>query len=246
MNFERAFGVGNGLASAVMCGRFTLKTSPVELQDELELVLSDAVELLPRYNIAPSQPVAVVTNGRRREVELFRWGLIPGWAKDPRIGNRMINARAETLTEKPAFRVPLLERRCIVLADGFFEWRPDGRSRTPTYIQLESRRPFALAGLWDAWVKPDGEMLRTCTIVTTAPNEFMARYHNRMPAILPRDQIAGWLCREEKDVDALMSMLRPWSGEPLEAHAVSSLVNDPATDSPECIERVPEPLRLFG
>ena len=228
-----------------MCGRFTLKTSPEALQNELELVLPNTIQLLPRYNIAPSQPVAVVTSGSRREVALFRWGLIPGWARDPRIGNKMINARAETLIEKPAFRAPLIERRCIVLADGFFEWRPDGRSKTPTYIQLESRRPFALAGLWDTWVDASGGVRSTCAIITTAPNAFMARYHNRMPAILPRNRVMDWLSPDERNARALVAMLRPWSGEPLEAHAVSSLINDPDVDRPECIERVPEPLRLF-
>jgi putative SOS response-associated peptidase YedK len=228
-----------------MCGRFTLKTSPKMLQEELDLVIAGGAEFLPRYNIAPSQLIAVVTNATLREVELFRWGLIPGWATDARIGNRMINARAETLTEKPAFRIPLLKRRCIVLADGFFEWRPDGHLKTPTYIQLRSRRPFALAGLWDTWVDPNGEVLPTCAIITTAPNEFMSRYHNRMPAILPSERIPDWLAPNQK-LEELVAMLRPWSGEALEAHAVSSLVNDPAIDRPECIERVPEPLRLFG
>jgi putative SOS response-associated peptidase YedK len=229
-----------------MCGRFTLKTSPHALQEELELVMSQSVELLPRYNIAPSQPVAVVTSASTGKIELFRWGLIPSWAKDARIGNRMINARAETLPDKPAFRIPLVKQRCIILADGFFEWRPDGKSRTPTYIHLGSRRPFALAGLWDVWMDADHKALPSCAIITTAPNEFMARYHNRMPAILPRESIAQWLNPAQKDLDELLAMLRPWSGEALEAHAVSSLVNDPSIDRLECIERVPEPLRLFG
>jgi putative SOS response-associated peptidase YedK len=158
----------------------------------------------------------------------------------------MINARSETLTEKAVFRVPLVERRCIVLADGFFEWRPDGSGKTPTYIQLESRRPFAMAGLWDTWVDAGGERISTCAIITTAPNDFMARYHNRMPAILPPDLISSWLRPNLTGVDELLAMLRPWTGEALEAHAVSPLVNDPAVDRPECIQRVPEPLRLFG
>ena len=227
-----------------MCGRFTLKTSPAELQEELGFVLDQPVA--PRFNVAPSQRVAVVPNDGTNKVSLFRWGLIPSWAKDAAIGNKMINARAETVAEKPSYRVPLRKRRCVILADGFYEWRVDGKRKTPMYIRMASKKPFAIAGLWETWKDANGEPLQTCTIITTTPNEFMSSYHDRMPVILPKDQLDLWLSPEQKDADALMPLLVPWSGEPLEAYPVSTLVNSPANDRPECITPAEEPLLDLG
>jgi putative SOS response-associated peptidase YedK len=217
-----------------MCGRFTLRTSPSDLQAELGFVLEQ--RLAPRFNIAPTQRVAVVTNAGQNRVELFRWGLIPSWAKDASIGSKMINARAETAAEKPSFRVALRKRRCVILADGFYEWRVDGKRKVPMYIRMESRRPFALAGLWETWRDPSGEVVPTCTILTTSPNPFMAAYHDRMPVILPRDRLAQWLSPEPKEASDLAPLLCAWTGEDLEAHPVSTLVNSPANDRPECVE----------
>lgn len=217
-----------------MCGRFTLKTSPAALQAELNLLVGH--ELAPRFNVAPSQRVAVVTNHGDRKVELFRWGLIPSWAKEASIGNRMINARAETLAEKPSYRTPLKKRRCLVLADGFYEWKTDGKRKTPVYIQMASQRPFAFAGLWETWRNERDEIVPTCTIITTTPNPFMSRYHDRMPVILPPDRFAQWLSPDPTEANVLLPLLTPWEGEPLQAHYVSTLVNSPANDRPECMD----------
>lgn len=216
-----------------MCGRFTLKTSPAALQDELGLVLS--MELAPRYNISPSQRIAVVPNNGENRVELFKWGLVPSWAKDAAIGNRMINARAETLAEKPSFRAGLKKRRCIVLADGFYEWRTEGKKKLPLHIRMKDQRPFAIAGLWETWRDPAGEVLNTCTLITTSPNDFMSRIHDRMPAILPKDRIAAWLSPEAREAAQVLPLLTPWMGDDLEAFPVSTLVNSPAHDRAECV-----------
>jgi putative SOS response-associated peptidase YedK len=219
-----------------MCGRITLKTPADLLQEELGLLVEG--ELTPRYNIAPSQRIAVVTNASERKVEHLRWGLIPSWARDPSIGNRLINARAETAAEKPSFRNALRKRRCIILADGFYEWRADGKRKTPIHIRLESKRPFALAGLWEVWRDPEGEPVCSCTILTTTPNPFMTHYHDRMPVMLSREGIDSWLAPEPRHAEELACLMVPWDGEPLEAFAVSTLVNSPANDRPECVEPV--------
>ncbi len=177
-----------------MCGRFTLTTSPEQLRAAFYgLSVPDQVQ--PRYNIAPTQPVAVVANDDKFQMDFFIWGLIPSWAKDPAIGSRMINARAETLAEKPSFRAAFRRRRCLVLADGFYEWRqePGQRSKTPMYIKLKSGEPFAFAGLWENWNSPDGSNVLSCTIITTEPNSLMQSIHNRMPVILSKEfSRHGW------------------------------------------------------
>ena len=169
-----------------MCGRFTLTADPNDLREAFPWVnIPEGVG--PRYNIAPSQPVAVIPNDGQNQLNFFVWGLIPSWAKDPTIGNKMINARAETLTEKPSFRTAFRRRRCLIPASGFFEWKqnPGGKTKTPMYIRLKSGKPFALAGLWERWDSPDGSTVFSCTIITTQPNELMQGIHNRMPVMLP-------------------------------------------------------------
>lgn len=215
-----------------MCGRFTLTVDPAELREMLELGEIPA-GLQPRYNIAPTQPVAVVTSAQDRKVELFQWGLIPSWSKDPSMGGRMINARAETLPEKPAYRVPFARKRCLILADGFFEWKPQGKGKQPFFIQLQSREPFAFAGLWDHWVSPEGDERLTCSIVTCDPNDLMAEIHNRMPVILDRMAMWDWLDPEAQPI-ALRALLVPYAGA-MKAYPVSKAVNKPGYDSPECI-----------
>ncbi|MFQ5612923.1 MAG: SOS response-associated peptidase [Anaerolineae bacterium] len=217
-----------------MCGRFTLTANAEAIQAAFNVQTINA-ELLPRYNIAPTQPVAVVLSNGERHLEMFRWGLIPFWAKDPAIGNRMINARAETVAEKPSFKTPLKHKRCLVVSDGFYEWRKEESGKTPMYIRLASGEPFAFAGLWDTWSKQD-EPLNSCTIITTAPNEFMAPIHNRMPAILTPEAIDVWLDPSETNPERLLPLLRPYPPESMTAHAVSRLVNSPANDVPACIE----------
>ena len=192
----------------------------------------------PRYNAAPTQPVLAVMNGEERRAEHLRWGLIPSWAKDARMGSRMINARAETLAKRPAFRAAFARRRCLVLADGFYEWRRSGNSRIPMRIVMKSREPFAFAGLWDTWQDPEGEVVRSCTIITTEPNELLQPIHDRMPVILAEGAESLWLDDDLRDPLALGSLLTPYPDGALEAYRVCPLVNRPSNDGPEVI--VPE------
>jgi putative SOS response-associated peptidase YedK len=219
-----------------MCGRYTLRA---QLNRLLQIFAAEgAVDWRPRYNIAPSQSVLVIrSKGRdlQRELLALQWGLIPSWATDPAIGNRMINARAETLAEKPAFRQALAHRRCLVLADGFYEWKLQGKTRQPYFIQMADERPFAFAGLWDCWNKAT-PAIESCTIITTSPNELLAGIHDRMPVILTEDAIARWLDPAVQTTDALTSLLVPYAAEEMKAHAVDTLVNSPQNDTPGCIE----------
>lgn len=221
-----------------MCGRFTLTSDPAAIQAAFPGVeVPDT--LVSRYNIAPTQAVAVLRNTGTNKVELLRWGLIPSWAKDPAIGSRLINARAETLAEKPAFRHAFRRRRCLVLADGFYEWRqdpePGSRGKTPLYFRLKSGRPFAFAGLWEEWRTPEGELWPTCTIITTTPNSLLENVHTRMPVILQPEFRARWLDPEEQDVVSLGQVLRPYPAEEMEGYPVSRQVNDPKNDVPALV-----------
>lgn len=218
-----------------MCGRFSLG---VNLDDLIEAFpdFTFPPETEPRYNIAPTQNVMVVPNNTAGHVSFFRWGLIPSWAKDPAIGNRMINARAETLGEKPSFRAAYLRRRCLILADGFYEWQAIPRSKTkqPMYVQLASKQPFAFAGLWELW-RPDDTPILSCTIITTEPNALLAPIHNRMPVILPLEAYDLWLDPTEQKPAALNHLLKPYPADLMTAYPVSRLVNSPSNDVPACI-----------
>lgn len=218
-----------------MCGRFTL-TQSAQIAAERFGAQMIPFEFSPRYNIAPSQPVAVILQNGERRLSACRWGLVPFWAKEPEIGNRLINARAETLAEKPAFKYSLTRRRCLIPADGFYEWRKEGNRRIPMYIRRRDGGLFAFAGLWDEWQSPDGFPLRTCTIITTEPNALIAPMHNRMPAILPAEHESLWLDPSLKEPARLLSLLQPYPAEELEAFAVSPRVNNPAHDDPLCIQ----------
>ncbi|GAB4457470.1 MAG: SOS response-associated peptidase [Anaerolineales bacterium] len=219
-----------------MCGRFTLTVDPAQFQDAFPGFLFPA-KFAPRYNIAPSQPVLAIPNDERNAADFFIWGLIPMWAKDPSIGARLINARSETLAEKPSFRGSFKHKRCLILADGFYEWKTAAgkKTKTPYYIHLTDRRPFAFAGLWDSWESPDGSSLKTCTIITTQPNELLASLHDRMPVILhPRDY-AKWLDPSPQTPKSLLPLLKPYPADAMTAYPVSTLVNKPGNDSPELI-----------
>lgn len=216
-----------------MCGRFTLTVDPADLQMQLDLKEVPA-QLQPRYNIAPTQPVAVVTSAADRRVEIFQWGLIPSWSKDPSMASRMINARAETIHEKPAYRGPFARRRCLILADGFYEWKQLEKGKQPHYIRLASGEPFAFAGLWDHWTSPEGDERLTCTIITCEPNELMAQLHNRMPVILDKDVMWDWLEPEATPI-GLRALLVPYA-KPMTAYPVSRAVNKPENDTAECIK----------
>jgi putative SOS response-associated peptidase YedK len=224
-----------------MCGRFTLTVDPAQLQEAFPWVDVPA-EITPRFNIAPTQPVAVVANNGEKRLEFFNWGLIPSWAKDPAIGNRMINARAETLAEKPAFRTAFRRRRCLVLADGFYEWKqePGSKTKTPLYIHMKDGKPFAFAGLWESWNSKDGSNILSCTIITTEPNKLLEEVHNRMPVILPENAYSEWLDPSEKRPDELTQLLQPYPDGDLEVYPVSKLVNKPSNELPDCIKPVAE------
>jgi len=221
-----------------MCGRFTLTTDGEHIEERFSLRMTN-VAFVPHYNIAPSQPVLTVTNnGKENRAGFLRWGLIPSWAKDEAVGNRMINARAETIAEKPSFKRALQKRRCLVIADGFYEWKTAGKKKTPMLITLKSRGPFGFAGLWETWKAPSGEAIHSCTIITTTPNRLMESIHNRMPAILPRAAEALWLDRSVDDPQKLLPLLEPYPDKEMTAYEVSLLVNSPRNDVPACIEPV--------
>lgn len=199
-------------------------------------------DLPPRYNIAPSQPVAVIPNSGNNAVSMYKWGLIPSWSKDPAIGDRMINARAESLAEKPSFRNAYRRRRCLILADGFYEWKqnPGMKSKQPIYLRLNPYRPFAFAGLWEIWNAPDGLEVRSCTIITTQPNSLIEPIHNRMPVILPPDVYSQWLAPEDRQPAQLNDLLIPYPSSEMIAFPVSRMVNSPQTDTPDLIKPVGE------
>lgn len=219
-----------------MCGRFTLTVDPAELEDTFSNYTFPKT-FAPRFNIAPTQPVLAIPNDDKFTADFFIWGLIPMWAKDPAIGNRLINARAETLAEKPSFRGSYRHKRCLILADGFYEWKaaPGRKAKTPYYIHMHDRKPFAMAGLWDHWESPDGSSLNTCAIITTSPNDLMQTIHDRMPVILrPRDY-AKWLDSAPQTPENLAPLLKPFAAEEMSAYQVSTLVNKASNDMPELV-----------
>ena len=218
-----------------MCGRYTL-TAPAEVLTEI-FDVRESVELAPRYNVAPTQDVAVVGLNHEgdRTLGTMRWGLIPSWAKDPSIGNRLINARSETAAEKPAFRSSFQKRRCLVLADGFYEWKKVPGGKQPYYIQLHGHRPFAFAGLWSRWHKGEGEPIVSCTLLTTTPNEVTAEVHDRMPVILPAEAYAAWLS-PDTPTEELQALCKPYPASEMETYPVSKLVNSPKNDLPQCLD----------
>jgi putative SOS response-associated peptidase YedK len=219
-----------------MCGRFTLTVDPAQLQDSFT-DYDFPSQFAPRFNIAPTQPVLAIPNDGSNRADFFVWGLIPSWAKDPEIGNRLINARGETLAEKSSFRGSYKYKRCLILADGFYEWKaqPGTKVKVPYFIHMKNRQPFAFAGLWDEWHSSDGSQVRSCTIVTIEPNELMASIHNRMPVILPSDAYAQWIDPAVQAPDSLQALIKPYPAGEMAAYPVSTLVNSPQNDRPECV-----------
>jgi putative SOS response-associated peptidase YedK len=224
-----------------MCGRYTLSVPLSNLIDTFEVALPE-FDYVPRYNIAPTQEVPVVAqDDQGRRMGLLRWGLVPFWAKDPGIGSRLINARSETVASKPAFRSAFSRRRCLVPADGFFEWKKEGGSgggkpsKIPYWIHLEAAHPMAFAGLWERWEGEGEAPLHTFTILTTEAHDSIRPIHSRMPVILPRKSWDAWL-GSEAGSEALQDLLVPYREEPLLAHPVSTWVNSPRNDDPACIE----------
>lgn len=222
-----------------MCGRFTLRT-PAAILAEL-FQLAEIPSWTPRYNIAPSQLAATVVRTPEhldRQFRAGRWGLIPAWAKNPGIGSRMINAQAETASTKPAFRAAFRRRRCLVLADGFYEWQRLERRKQPFYIRMRDSSPFAFAGLWEHWKGPDGTGIDSCTLLTTDPNDLLRPLHHRMPVILDPQDYDLWLDPGIQESERLQPLLRPYASEELMAFPVSTRVNNPAYDAQECLEPV--------
>ncbi len=221
-----------------MCGRFTIMLDAEDLKEILGLN-SVPDDWRPRYNVAPTQPVAVVTDANLRQAEWMRWGLIPAWAKDMEIGSRLINARSETVTEKPSFRSSFARRRCVLLADGFYEWQRSAEKKVPAipyFFYREGHKPFGFAGLWDIWRNPAGEEIRSCTILTTTPNEIVRPVHDRMPVMLDETNMWSWILPAEPEKH--LALLKPYPVEKMESHIVSKIVNDPARDVPECVDPI--------
>jgi putative SOS response-associated peptidase YedK len=235
-----------------MCGRFSLRARLAELAEHFEVPETELPPFRARYNIAPTQPVLAVrcrpeTTPPKRETVLLRWGLIPGWANDPVIGSRLINARAEGLAEKPAFRTAWRRRRCLIAADGFYEWFDPRRNRgekakkpapakQPYFIRFRDDRPFAFAGLWETWKGPDQPAIESCTIITTSANTLLRPIHDRMPVIIPPEAYARWLDPRLQTHEDLLPLLVPPENDILESYPVGPMVNRATNDLPECVE----------
>ncbi|MBG0771815.1 MAG: SOS response-associated peptidase [Anaerolineaceae bacterium] len=221
-----------------MCGRFTLTLEPGELQELLDL--GPFVHIVqPRYNIAPTQPVPIVKDLETRAVELYQWGLVPFWSKDITIGARLINARSETADEKPAFRAAFKYRRCLILADGFYEWKKEaqGAGKTPILFKLKDDGPFTFAGLYEHWQSPEGGELHTCSILTCEPNELVGQVHNRMPVMLDAEARWQWL-DPEMERKNLMGLMKPYPADEMKCFEVSKAVNSPANDNPDVVKPI--------
>lgn len=224
-----------------MCGRFVLRASPEQLKSLFDLPEEPYVE--PRYNIAPTQPVGIVRmnpEAQAREWALVLWGLIPSWAKDPSIGSKLINARAETVTEKPSFRAAFKRRRCLVPASGFYEWKKGASGKTPHFITTADEEPFAIAGLWETWQGPDGGELSTCTLLTTEANTLVQKLHDRMPVIIAPEEYDMWLGSGRDDPPEELAnvrhLLRPYPPKQMQMWQVSTQVNNVRNEGAGCIK----------
>ncbi len=216
-----------------MCGRFVMTLEPSKIEQFFGV--PEVPEIIPHYNIAPSQQIlAICQNGDGyRHARSFRWGLVPSWSKDPAIGNKMINARSETVDEKPAFRGPIRYHRCLIPANGFYEWSREGSEKVPFYIHRKDREPLAFAGIWDTWKSTD-QVIESCSILTTDSNNLVAKIHDRMPVILSPPEFDAWLDREMTDIEKQKMFFTPFPADMLDAVRVSSEVNNPQNDSPKC------------
>jgi len=221
-----------------MCGR-TVCISPLDVITQEFNISSVAFEPSPNYNISPSQsiPVVINENGSNKLISC-RWGFIPSWSKDETIGHKMINARAETIAEKSSFKKAFASQRCLVIADGFYEWSQKDKIKTPVYVHMKSGKPFGFAGLYNVWTSPENKQICTSTIITTQANELLKPIHDRMPVILPKDIEKQWLDPNIHDASAVLPLLKPYSSEGLEFYNVSTKVNSPKNNSPECIRPI--------
>jgi putative SOS response-associated peptidase YedK len=217
-----------------MCGRFVRKVKLHEAMDFFKAALIEA-EMAPSFNIAPRQPVAVIMEDGKRKIVAMQWGLIPHWAKDEKNANKLINARSETIGEKPSFKNSFKKFRCLIIADGFYEWQGTGRNKKPFFICRKDDAPFGMAGLFDRWQNPEGKVITTCTIVTTEANEIMKPIHHRMPVIIDPENYDIWLNPHEVDIAKLGKFLKPCNSDILKAFEVSLAVNSAKNNSDECI-----------
>jgi putative SOS response-associated peptidase YedK len=220
---------------ARVCGRYTLKTNPAELVRQLHLEADDEPALEPRYNLAPLQAAPIITAGAPRRLTIARWGLLPGWARDPRVASRLINARAETLAQKVVFKTQLARHRCLVPCDGFYEWTRHGRQHTPHYLHPREPQVLTMAGLYSLWSSPDHLELVTFTIITTSANAAVRPLHDRMPVFLDEEARTRWLAGPTEDFASLTELLVPWRGA-LTSYQVGPQVNQVAIDDPSCLE----------
>jgi putative SOS response-associated peptidase YedK len=220
-----------------MCGRFSNRTSAERIKKEFHV--SEAPSVEARYNIAPTQKILGISQeSSEREAKTFKWGLVPSWAKDESMGARLINARSETVSEKPAFREAFKRRRLIIPVDGYYEWQKTGGRKQPYYYTMQDERPFGFAGLWDRWKSPEGEVLETCTILTTEANNKAKEIHDRMPVILHAEDYDLWLGEDIRKLDLLKELLRPYPSTEMIAYPVSTLVNNVRVDRAELIKQV--------
>jgi putative SOS response-associated peptidase YedK len=221
-----------------MCGRYTL-TATLDILLARYHLDEVTVPHTPRYQIAPGQMIPVILTGKNGERRFghVKWGLIPVWAKDEKIAYKMINARSETVLQKPAFQIPFMRKRCIIPADGFYEWKQEGSRKQPVRVVLQSRELFSMAGLYDTWLSPTGQKIHTCTILTTQANPLLREIHDRMPVILKKEQESIWLDRGVEDTNELLPLLKPYPAEEMEVYPVSPLVNNAKHDTPDCIKR---------
>ncbi len=216
-----------------MCGRFSFSPLAKIIEDRFDIKV-DPGQYTPRYNSAPSQDLAVISNVNQDELSYYKWGLIPFWAKDKSIGNKMINAKAETITEKASFKNSFKHKRCLVLSDGFYEWKKiNPIEKIPYRIKMEDDSLFAMAGIWDTWKNEEGNLINSFAIITTSPNELMENIHTRMPVILGNKDEKAWL--NETDTDLLQSLLKPFPAKYMTAYSISKLVNSPKNDTPEIL-----------
>ncbi len=227
-----------------MCGRFAFINNLIQLKEEFE-VDDPTFDLMPNYNVAPSQIIiAIVKDEGTSKLAQFRWGLIPFWSKDENIGYKLINARSETIHEKSSFKQAFEKRRCLIVASGFFEWKKIGKQKIPMYITLKTRKPLSFAGLWEIWKSPEGDEIKSCTIITTSPNKLMESIHNRMPAIMPAEHREQWLDNSHFDESKLKQSLMPYSDAEMEVWEVNKNVNSPQNNSEKNIQPV-KPSNLF-
>jgi len=218
-----------------MCGRFSFSPNEIIIEERFDLEIEEGI-YTPRYNCAPTQNLAVISNNDPYRLSFYRWGLVPFWAKDLSIGNKMINAKSETILEKSSFKAPFKRRRCLVPADGFYEWKKEKEGKVPVRILMKDESLFGMAGIWDTWKGEDGVLVNSFAIITTHPNELMESIHNRMPVIIHKENEDEWLRGD--NINYLTEFLRPYPSEFMKAYAVSTLVNSPRNDTPEVLKNV--------